>query len=151
VTSIITKPELSQLLSDVSFQLFGDWFDPIEEHLREQARGLIEEMIRSELDAVLSRPRYGRQPKERNDGKGAVGVAGHRHGSRTRTLVGTFGKTAIAVPRARLVTAGGKTTEWKSAALRSYQRRTVAADALSASAYRSGTNTRRVRRALIAG
>jgi putative transposase len=70
------------------------------------------------------------------------------HGSRTRTLMGTFGKTEIAVPRARLATADGKTTEWKSQVLGRYQRRTLAADALIASTYLSGTNTRRVRRAL---
>jgi hypothetical protein len=28
-------------------------------------------------------------------------VTGHRHGRRVRTLTGTFGKTEIAVPRAR--------------------------------------------------
>ena len=44
----------------------------------------------------------------------------------------------------------GKTTEWKSQSLRAYQRRTRAAEALIASAYLSGTNTRRVRRALAA-
>jgi transposase-like protein len=40
--------------------------------------------------------------------------------------------------------------EWKSKALRAYQRRTKAADALIASTYLAGTNTRRVRRALAA-
>ena len=44
----------------------------------------------------------------------------------------------------------GGTTEWKSAALRTYQRRTHAAEALIASAYLAGVNTRRVRRALAA-
>jgi len=44
----------------------------------------------------------------------------------------------------------GKTTEWKSKTLRAYQRRTLAADALIASTYLAGTNTRRVRRALAA-
>ena len=78
------------------------------------------------------------------------GVTGHRHGSRTRTLTGTFGPIEIAVPRARLTTAEGKTAEWKSQALRAYQRRTLAADALIASTYLAGTNTRRVRRALAA-
>jgi putative transposase len=52
------------------------------------------------------------------------------------------------VPRARLQGSDGKTSEWKSSALRAYQRRTVAADALIASTYLAGTNTRRVRRAL---
>jgi transposase-like protein len=54
------------------------------------------------------------------------------------------------VPRARLTTPEGKTAEWKSQALRAYQRRTLAADALIASTYLAGTNTRRVRRALAA-
>ena len=71
-------------------------------------------------------------------------------GSRTRSLTGTFGPIEIAVPRARLDTTDGKTTEWKSQALRAYQRRTLAADALIAGAYLAGTNTRRVRRALAA-
>ena len=56
----------------------------------------------------------------------------------------------VTVPRARLNTAEGKTKEWKSQALRAYQRRTLAADALIASTYLAGTNTRRVRRALAA-
>src|SRR5258708_25416387 len=51
---------------------------------------------------------------------------------------------------ARLNTPEGKTTEWKSQALRAYQRRTLAADALLASSYLAGTNARRVRRALAA-
>jgi len=36
------------------------------------------------------------------------------------------------VPRARPITAEGKTTEWKREALWAYQRRTLAADALVA-------------------
>jgi putative transposase len=52
--------------------------------------------------------------------------------------LGTFGKTEINVPRARLNTCDGKTTEWKSQALRSYQRRTLAADALIAGTYLVG-------------
>jgi putative transposase len=146
--SVTTKPELWQPSTEGSSQLFDDWFDPIETGIRERVRELIEEMIRSELDCVLSRPRYGRRGKHADGGEVAAGVAGHRHGRRVRTLMGTFGKTEIAVPRARLNSADGKTTEWKSQALRAYQRRTLAADALIASTYLSGTNTRRVRRAL---
>jgi putative transposase len=62
--------------------------------------------------------------------------------------LGTFGRLKIEVPRARLDTPDGKTSEWKSQVLRAYQRRTLAADALIAGCYLSGTNTRRVRRAL---
>src|SRR6266851_8643766 len=60
-----------------------------------------------------------------------------------------FDPIETAVPRARLTTSEGKTTEWKSHALRAYQRRTLAADALIASTYLAGTNTR-LRRALAA-
>jgi hypothetical protein len=52
------------------------------------------------------------------------------------------------VPRARLDTPDGHTTtEWRSSALRAYQRRTLAADALIATCYLAGINTRRARRA----
>lgn len=129
--------------------LFDDWFDPIEAGLRERVRGFIETMLEAELDVVLARPRYGRHPVERGDDETA-GVSGHRHGHRTRALTGTFGAAEIAVPRARLDAGDGRTAEWKSKALRAYQRRTQAADALIASVYLSGTNTRRVRRALAA-
>ena len=64
--------------------------------------------------------------------------------------MGTFGATTIRVPRARLTTPEGKTSEWRNATIPAYQRRTKRADALIAGAYLSGTNTRRVRRALAA-
>jgi len=148
MTSITTKPDSLQPAAEMAVDLFDNWFDPIETEVRARAREFIEELIRGELDAVLARPRYGRSQMAGSEGR--AGVAGHRHGSRTRSLTGTFGPIEIAVPRARLNTAEGKTAEWKSKALRAYQRRTLAADALIASTYLAGTNTRRVRRALAA-
>jgi putative transposase len=129
-------------------RLFDNWFDPIEMELRTKVRGFIEAMIEEELETALARPRYGRWPGLPED-DGAP-IAGYRHGRRTRRLTGTFGPTEIAVPRARIFGAGGKTSEWKSKVVRAYQRRTRTADALIAAAYLSGTNTRRVRRALAA-
>jgi transposase-like protein len=148
MTSTSTKPDAVQFEAETAVYLFDDWFDPIEAGLRDRVRDFIETMFRSELDAVLARPRYARRP-DASEGADA-GVVGHRHGSRTRTLTGTFGKTEITVPRARLDAGDGTTSEWRSKALRAYQRRTKAADALIASAYLAGTNTRRVRRALAA-
>jgi len=148
MTKTIKKTDFSQREGETAPQLFDDWFDPVETEVRDRARQFIEELICQELDAALARPRYGRASFPM--GKGAAGVTGHRHGSRTRSLTGTFGPVEIAVPRARLNTPEGKTTEWKSQALRAYQRRTLAADALIASTYLAGTNTRRVRRALAA-
>jgi hypothetical protein len=54
----------------------------------------------------------------------------------------------IAVPRARLRAEDGTTREWRSAVLPRYARMTRQAEALIAGAYLSGTNTRRVGRAL---
>jgi putative transposase len=148
MASVTTKAQGLQLGTETSAYLFDDWFDPIETGLREQVRSFIEELIRGELDTALARPRYARQVEP--EGGAVPGLVGHRHGSRTRTLTGTFGAQQISVPRARIERPDGTTTEWKSRALRAYQRRTVAADALIASTYLAGTNTRRVRRALVA-
>src|ERR1700730_12363688 len=147
--TIITKSHSSQPVVDTAVYLFDDWFDPIEAGVRDRVRGFIQAMIEGELDETLRRPRYGRRLAS-SSGKddGLAAITGHRHGHRSRSLMGSFGRTEIAVPRARLVGADGKTTQWKSKVLRTYQRRTLVADALIASAYLAGTNTRRVRRAL---
>jgi putative transposase len=115
------------------------WFDPIEAGLRDRIRGFIEELVEQELQAALGRGRYERG-----------GAGGHRHGHRTRRLTGSFGPVEIAVPRARLRAEAGSTREWRSAVLPRYARRTRQAEALIASAYLAGTNTRRVQRALAA-
>src|SRR2546429_1234945 len=145
--SITTTHDSSQLVAVTAVYLFDDWFDPIEAVVRDRVRGFIQAMIEGELDGTLKRPRYGRRPQS-SSSDGRVAVIGHRHGHRSRSLMGTFGRIEIEVPRARLNGPGGKTTEWNSQVLRAYQRRTLAADALIASTYLAGTNTRRVRRAL---
>ena len=99
------------------------WFDPIEQ----------------ELAAALGRGRY-----ERDLGK----PKGYRNGARERQLLGSFGPVAISVPRARMDAGDGSTQEWRSAALPRYGRMTRQVEALIAGAYLSGTNTRRVKRAL---
>ncbi len=115
------------------------WFDPIEAELRERVRQFLEEMIEQEATAALGRSRYQR---------GAT--AGYRNGTRSRRLLGSFGPIQIAVPRARLVDADGSSREWQSAVLPRYARMTRQVEALIASSYLAGTNTRRVKRALAA-
>src|SRR6056297_3172419 len=90
----------------------------IEDGVRGRLPSFIENILEEELASALSRQRYERAPGDDKDA-----VAGHRHGHRTRTLTGTFGPTEIVVPRARLREASGQTREWKSQALRAYQRR----------------------------
>ena len=120
----------------------GDaWFDPIEAGIRERVRGFIEELLEQELTAAL-----GRGKSERAAGE----PKGYRNGTRERQLLGSFGPVEVEVPRARLAAADGGTKEWRSAALPRYARMTRQVEALIAGAYLSGTNTRRVKRALAA-
>jgi putative transposase len=115
----------------------SEWFDPLEEAVRLQVRGFIEELLQEELEAALGRGRY-----ERGEA-----AKGHRHGRRPRQLVTTFGPLELSVPRARLHD-GTDEREWKSALLPAYKRLSHRAEALIAQAYLAGMNTRRVRRAL---
>jgi len=117
------------------------WFDPIEAGVRERVRGFIEELIGQELEAALGRGRYerdGETPK------------GYRNGTRERQLLGSFGPVTLSVPRARMAAEGSATQEWRSATLPRYARMTKQVEALIAGAYLAGTNTRRVKRALVA-
>src|SRR5262249_28600457 len=110
-------------------------FDAIEIGLRERVREFIQAMIESELETALARPRHGGRPTaDAQKRDGSKTISGHRHGHRSRSLMGTFGRVEIEVSRARLDTAEGKTTEWKSSALRAYHRRTKQADSLIAGA-----------------
>src|SRR6476619_1185053 len=120
------------------------WFDPIEVMIRDRVRGFIENLVEAELDDALGRSRYQR-PGTANV---ASGTAGYRHGRRARQLLGSFGAVTIEVPRARLNDAEGTSREWRSEVLPRYARMTRQVEALIAGTYLSGTNTRRVRRAL---
>jgi putative transposase len=148
MTSDTTQHDDAQPSVDAVPDLFRDWFDPIESGLRDRVREFIQTLFESELEAALSRPRYARRPPEVPSGGDGAAVNGHRHGHRSRTLVGSFGRLQVWLPRARLKGENGRTSEWKSQALGAYQRRTRLVDALIASTYLAGTNTRRVRRAL---
>lgn len=117
------------------------WFDPIEAGIRDRVRGFIQELLEQELAAALGRTRHERvvgEPK------------GYRNGTRDRQLLGSFGSVELSVPRARMATSGGATQEWRSSSLPRYARMTRQVEALIAGAYLSGTNTRRVKRALSA-
>jgi transposase-like protein len=113
------------------------WFDPIEQGLRGRIKQFIEELVEQEATAALGRGRYQRGTR-----------AGYRNGTRQRGLLGTFGPVELTLPRIRLARPDGKSEEWRSAVIPRYARMTRQVEALIASAYLSGTNTRRVKRAL---
>jgi transposase-like protein len=114
-------------------------FDPLEDGVRERVRDFIEAILEEELRAALGRGRYERP---------AEGARGQRNGHRERQVIGTFGSETVKVPRARMIDDAGQAREWRSKALRRYQRLTKKAEALIAAVYLAGTNTRRVKRAL---
>jgi hypothetical protein len=62
MTNNSTKSPVQGSEAETELHLLDDWFDPIETGLRDRVRELIQTMIESELDAVLSRSRYARQP-----------------------------------------------------------------------------------------
>jgi transposase-like protein len=132
--------------------LGAEWQDSIEACVRREIRGFIEKMLEVELSKALGRRRYERGPggARESDVEAATEplVVGHRNGHRDRQLIGTFGATTVSVPRARLESIDGGTSEWKSKTLSAYRRRTKEVDALIAGSYLAGTNTRRVGRAL---
>jgi putative transposase len=123
------------------------WFDPIEIGIRDRIRGFIEVLVDEELNDALGRARYQR-PSRAADSEPAGARAGYRHGRRQRQLLGSFGPVRISMPRARLSCDDGTSQEWHSKVLPRYARMTRQVEALIAGAYLSGTNTRRVRRAL---
>ena len=132
---------MNRITDTASFALLAGeaGFDLIGERLRTSVRATIEAVFEEELAGFLGRLRY-----DRGDGP----AKGYRHGHRERQLTGTFGTETVRVPRARIGDDAGTVTEWRSKALPRYQRLTKKAEALIAAVYLSGTNTRRVKRAL---
>ena len=106
--------------------------------LRARVRQAIEAVLEEELAAAL-----GCRAGERTPAR-----AGYRHGAGPREVLTEHGLIPLGIPRGRLFTEQGGTTEWRSSLLPRYQRRTRAVDTAVLGAYLAGGNTRRLRRAL---
>jgi len=116
-----------------------DWFDPLEDAIRFRVRAFIEAVVEEEAHVALG----GRERYQRNGPP-----KGYRNGHRHRQLVGTFGALTVSLPRVRLLDGDGGEKEWRSQTIQAYKRLTKRAEAIIATTYLAGTNTRRVRRAL---
>src|SRR6516162_5614429 len=144
MTKNSTKSPVQGSRAETAVDLLDDWFDPIEIGLRDRVRALIQTMIESELEAVLSRSRYARRPKADPTNADEMGrVTGHRHGHRSRSLLGTFGRGgargAAGQARHRRGQDHGMEEQGTAGLPAAHQ----AADSLIAGAYLAGTNTRR--------
>src|SRR5574341_2349685 len=101
-----------------SKEVFGP--DTIEQYMRDQVRGKLEEIIQEEVMHALGAGRYQRVGAQRR---------GYLNGIRARTLTTSLGPTTLSMPRARLKTAGGATTEWSRRMVSRYRRRPQRIDA----------------------
>lgn len=111
----------------------------LEDELRRKACEWNEEMVNEELEIALGIGRYERSENRK----------GYRQGKRARTFTTGVGKHEIWFPRGAFFEAGsdGK-KEWSSEIIPSYARRTEAVEDAIIASYLSGTNTRKVRKAL---
>jgi transposase-like protein len=100
------------------------WFDPVKEAIRGRVRGVLEEILETELTRALQHRRYQRTATATTEAARPPPPADHRHGHRRPGLTGSFGTPEIDVPRARLETPTGGSQEWKSKSIESYRRRT---------------------------
>jgi putative transposase len=101
----------------------------IEVMMRERIRATIEALVEEELDAALGAAKSRRVGEARS---------GYRQGSRPRQLTTSLGRTTIAMPRARLASADGSTTEWRRRMIGRYQRRTEGVDEAILGVYSQG-------------
>jgi transposase-like protein len=113
--------------------------DSIEQAMRLRIRDTIEALVKEELDAALGAPKSVRVGEQRQ---------GYRHGTRERTLTTSLGPALFAMPRARVLQADGRRTEWRSETVRRYERRTTRVDEAILGVYLAGGNTRRIKGAL---
>ena len=110
-------------------------FSSIEEAVRSHVRDFIEQIVEDELTVQLDRARYER------------GGIGYRNGHRERTLVTTFGKLDLEIPRGR-VQKDGVAVEFRSSILPRGKKLTKNVEALVVATYLCGVSTRRCKVAL---
>ena len=96
-------------------------------------------MLEEEVDQALGCRSYERAEDRR----------GYRNGAETRSVTTSVGTRELRVPRARVRDEEtGETTEFRSELLPRYARRTREVDEAILGTYLSGTNSRRIRKAL---
>ena len=121
---------LAPIPIDPVYEIYEGW--------RRQVRETISELLQEELEAALGVGRHERSESRR----------GHRHGGERRLVSTEVGPATIEVPRGRLFTEDGTTTEWQSKVLPRYQRRTKRVEETILSCYLGGINTRKLLRSL---
>ena len=116
----------------------GSLREGLEAAIRERVREMIEMVLEEEVQSTLGASRHQRVAER----------SGYRHGRKSRRLTLRTGTVRVGVPRARLVDAEGKEREWQSQLVPRYRRSSPEVEQSVLGVYLSGSNTRRIRRAL---
>ena len=116
----------------------GSLREGLEAAIRERVREIIEMVLEEEVESTLGASRHQRVAER----------SGYRHGRKSRRLTLRTGTVRVGVPRARLVDAEGSEREWQSQLVPRYRRSSVEVEQSVLGVYLSGSNTRRIRRAL---
>lgn len=116
----------------------GRFRQDIDSLLRTRVREAIEITLEEELAAALGCGRYERSGER----------AGYRNGSNRRVVTTSLGARELEIPRGRVLGEDGSSTEFRSALLPRYQRRTREVDEAILGCYLAGVNSRRIRKAL---
>ena len=106
----------------------------LREELRAAVRATLIDVAHEELAIALGADRYQRDEARQ----------GYRHGTVTRQVTTHAGRIALELPRARLRTPAGGTSEWAPAVVPRYQRRMADVDEAILRCYLGGVNTRKV-------
>jgi len=110
----------------------------IRELLQQRITETVETVVEEELTELLGSSRYERTGERQ----------GYRNGRIVRRITTETGPRELTLPRARVVDETGRTTEFRSAIIPSYSRRTKAVDDAILGVYLAGGNSRRIRKAL---
>jgi transposase-like protein len=110
----------------------------LEAAIRERVQEIIEMVLEEEVESTLGASRHQRVAER----------SGYRHGRKSRRLTLRTGTVRVGVPRARLVDAEGSEREWQSQLVPRYRRSSAEVEQSVLGVYLSGSNTRRIRRAL---
>ena len=116
----------------------GSLREGLEAAIRERVREIIEMVLEEEVESTLGASRHQRVAER----------SGYRHGRKSRRLTLRTGTVRLGVPRARLVDAEGSEREWQSQLVPRYRRSSPEVEQSVLGVYLSGSNTRRIRRAL---
>jgi len=127
--------ELAERPTEMSLPYAGD---RLSEAIRGRIRDFIHEIAEEELEAALGAGNHERVATRR----------AYRHGTKTRELTTSYGKTVLEQPRAKLFGPDGKKVEWESSMIPRYARRCRQVDAALLGLYFGGVNTRKVKQAI---